>query len=53
HLVAATACQTLELVAHSQVKIDITEVLPLDQAGEAHRRLESRNTTGKLLLRVQ
>ena len=52
HLVAATARQTLDLIAHSQVKIDITDILPLEQAGEAHRRLESRETTGKLLLRV-
>jgi NADPH:quinone reductase len=53
HLVAATARQTLDLIAHSQVKIDITDILPLEQAGEAHRRLESRETMGKLLLRVQ
>lgn len=53
HLVAATARQTLDLIAHSQVRIDITDILPLEQAGEAHRRLESRETTGKLLLRVQ
>jgi NADPH:quinone reductase len=53
HLVAATAGQTLDLIAHSQVRIDITDILPLEQAGEAHRRLESRETMGKLLLRVQ
>jgi NADPH:quinone reductase len=53
HLLAATAHQALALVAQSQVRIDITDILPLEQAGEAHRRLESRDTTGKLLLRVQ
>lgn len=53
HLLAATARRALDLVAQSQVKIDITDILPLSQASEAHRRLESRNTTGKLLLRVQ
>ena len=53
HLLAATARQALDLVAHGQVRIDITDVLPLEQASEAHRRLESRDTTGKLLLRVQ
>jgi NADPH2:quinone reductase len=52
HLLAETARLTLDLVAQSQVKIDITDILPLEQAGEAHRRLEARDTLGKLLLRV-
>ncbi|GCE11055.1 quinone oxidoreductase family protein [Tengunoibacter tsumagoiensis] len=51
-LLAATARQALDLVARSEVKIDITAILPLAQASEAHRRLESRETIGKLLLRV-
>ena len=51
-LVAATARQTLDLVARSQIKIDITEIFPLEQASEAHRRLESGETRGKLLLRI-
>jgi NADPH:quinone reductase-like Zn-dependent oxidoreductase len=29
-----------------------TTVLPLDQAGEAHRRLEEREARGKIVLRV-
>lgn len=33
-----------------RLKVDITETFPLAQAAEAHRRLESRATTGKLLL---
>ncbi len=52
HLLAPTVHQALELVAQSQVKIDITAILPLADAGEAHRRLESRDTMGKLLLQV-
>lgn len=52
HLLAATVHQTLDLVAHSQIKIDITEIFPLEQAVEAHRRLESGETMGKLLLRI-
>lgn len=52
HLVSATSRQTLDLVAQSKIKIDITDILPLEQASEAHRRLESRETTGKLLLQV-
>lgn len=53
HLVTRTARQALALVAQSHVRIDVTDILPLEQASEAHRRLESRDTTGKLLLRVQ
>lgn len=33
------------------LKLRIDRVLPLDQAAEAHRLLESRQTTGKLLLK--
>jgi NADPH2:quinone reductase len=53
HLIAQTAREALPLIANGHVRIDITNILPLEQAGEAHRRLESRATTGKLLLRVQ
>lgn len=52
HLLATTARQTLELLARSQIRIDITDILSLEQASEAHHRLESGHTTGKLLLRV-
>lgn len=50
---ATISRQALNLVAAGMVKIDITEVLPLERAAEAHRRLEGRATTGKLVLRVQ
>ena len=33
-----------------QLKLRIDEVFPLQDAGEAHRRLEGRQSTGKLLL---
>jgi NADPH2:quinone reductase len=52
HHLVATARQALDLVAQEHIKIAITDVFPLEQAGEAHRRLESRSTTGKLLLRI-
>lgn len=51
-LLAASAQQALKLLVQAPLKLDITAVLPLEQAGEAHRRLESGETTGKLLLRV-
>lgn len=44
--------EALELLADGTLKIDITDVLELGDAAEAHRRVEGRSTTGKLLLRV-
>ncbi len=44
-----------ELLAETRagrLRVRIHDVLPLDQAAEAHRRLEGRRTSGKLLLRV-
>lgn len=52
-LLAETVHRTLDLVARSQVRIAISDILPLEQACVAHRRLESGETMGKLLLRVQ
>jgi NADPH2:quinone reductase len=49
----AIAQQALALVAEAGIRIDITEVFPLSKAAEAHQRIESRSTTGKLLLQVQ
>ena len=43
----------LELVAQRKVQVAVTDVLPLEQAGEAHRRIEQGVTTGKLVLRVR
>ena len=39
-------------VREGWLKIRVFRTLPLDQAAEAHRLLESRATTGKLLLKV-
>ncbi|KUJ67552.1 quinone oxidoreductase [Streptomyces albus subsp. albus] len=39
-------------VAEGKVVLPITAELPLDEAAEAHRLVESRTTTGKLLLRA-
>ncbi len=51
--VNAAARQALQLVANKKVRVDVTDVLPLDQVVEAHRRIEQRLTTGKLVLQVQ
>ena len=34
------------------IEVDVTDVLPLAEAWRAHGRLESRRSTGKLLLAV-
>lgn len=38
-------------VVSGQVKVPVGHVLPLDQAAEAHRMLEKRHTTGKIVLK--
>ncbi|MEO8970950.1 MAG: zinc-binding dehydrogenase [Ktedonobacteraceae bacterium] len=53
HLIAQTVQQVLLLMAVGSLRIDVSAVLPLAQAAEAHRRIESRSHVGKLLLRVQ
>jgi NADPH2:quinone reductase len=51
-LVARQARAAMAMVADGRVTLDITDVLPLAEAREAHRRLEGRGTVGKLLLAV-
>lgn len=41
----------LEAVARGDLHVRIHDVMPLAEAGAAHRRLEGRETSGKLLLR--
>ncbi|HXF68812.1 MAG TPA: quinone oxidoreductase [Thermoflexus sp.] len=44
------AGEVLYLVATGQLKVFIDSTFPLEQAAEAHRRLASRQTVGKVLL---
>jgi NADPH2:quinone reductase len=44
------AGEVLYLVATGQLKVFIDSTFPLEQAAEAHRRLASRQTVGKILL---
>ena len=44
------ADEVLDWVQTGQLKLHIGLTLPLSQAAEAHRQLESRQTTGKILL---
>ena len=48
----ARAQDVMALAATGQLVADVSEVLPLANAAEAHRRLEGRATTGKILLRI-
>ncbi|MFW5947691.1 MAG: quinone oxidoreductase family protein [Gemmatimonadota bacterium] len=50
--VAWRAGELLDAVRAGELRVRIHDVLPLDAAADAHRRLESRETSGKLLLRV-
>ena len=40
----------IDLVASGQVQVPISSVLPLEQAAQAHRLIESRQVTGKVIL---
>jgi NADPH2:quinone reductase len=46
----ATAGDLLEVVGSGKVRIEINQRFPLAEAAEAHRALESRQTTGSTLL---
>ncbi|MFN2444765.1 MAG: quinone oxidoreductase [Vicinamibacterales bacterium] len=47
------AAELMALVVSGAVKVRISATYPLSEAAHAHRDLESRATTGKLLLRVR
>ncbi len=42
----------LPMVISGKVTLDITEEFTLEEAAKAHRKLESNDTMGKLLLKV-
>lgn len=50
HILASTARKALDLIANGEIRIDITSTIPLEQAAEAHRLIENRGSTGKLVL---
>lgn len=49
-LLMATVGELVGFVSTGQVKIQVGKVLPLSQAAEAHRLMETRQTTGKVVL---
>ncbi len=46
----ARATRVLGMIAEGKLKLRMQHIYPLEEAGRAHRDLESRKTTGKLLL---
>ncbi len=44
------AQECLDWVQSGEIRLNVTVNLPLSEAAEAHRRLEGRETTGKILL---
>ncbi len=46
------AGDVLDAVAAGRLAVRIDEVFPLERVADAHRRLEARGTTGKLIVRV-
>lgn len=46
------AGELLAAVEEARLAVRIHDILPLEEAGRAHRMLEGRGTSGKLLLRV-
>jgi NADPH2:quinone reductase len=47
------AGDVLNWIGQGKLRLHIHKVYPLPDAGQAHRDLESRETTGKLILRVE
>jgi NADPH:quinone reductase len=50
--VGAALRRAVGLVADGRMRVEITDELPLVDAAEAHRRIESGASTGKIVLRV-
>jgi NADPH2:quinone reductase len=51
-LLLRCANDLIDVVSKGAVKIEINQRLPLDQAADAHRALEARQTTGSTILTV-
>jgi NADPH2:quinone reductase len=47
------AGELFDMISSGKVKIKVHEVYPLSEVARAHTDLESRKTTGKLLLRCE
>lgn len=45
--------ELFEMLVSGKVKIDVHKTYPLKNASEAHTDLESRKTTGKLIIKTE
>ena len=60
HLLSATypervgqaLLHAVEHVVQNRIRIDVTQTLPLEEAAQAHRKIEARQSLGKLVLDV-
>lgn len=50
--VGQAAREALELLANGDIRSEVYGVYPMERAAEAHRLLESRQTSGKLVLQI-
>jgi NADPH:quinone reductase-like Zn-dependent oxidoreductase len=48
----AALAQIATLIDKGHIRVEVADVLPLEQAAEAHRRLATGRTQGKIVLRV-
>lgn len=48
----AIQLEAIEAVAAGQIRIDVTEVFPLEEAARAHALIEAREAVGKIVLAV-
>jgi NADPH2:quinone reductase len=53
HIAQRGVKQVLEWIESGKIHLRIGLKLPLEQAADAHRRMEARQTTGKILLTVE
>ena len=53
HIAQRGVKQVLDWIGSGKVKLRVGLKLPLQQAAEAHRRMEARKTVGKILLTVE
>ena len=51
-VVHAALARAADALAAGEMRVDVNETLPLEEAEQAHRRIESGQTTGKIVLAV-
>lgn len=44
--------ELFELMSNGKLKLEVSKLLPLEQAAEAHRLVETGRTRGKVVLQI-